>query len=43
VYNFLCYLHCHHLASMQIVYTLENLNSSTLSAVIMLYPIAQTL
>ena len=43
VYSFLCYLHCHHLVSMQIVYTLEDLNSSTLSAVMMLYPIAQTL
>ena len=40
VYSFLCYLHCHHLVSMQIVYTLEDLNSSTLSADMMLYSFA---
>ena len=43
VYSFLCHLHCHRMASMQIVYTLEDLNSSTLSADMMLYPIAQAL
>ena len=43
VYSFLCHLHLHNLAPQQIVYTLEDLNSSTLTAVMMLYSIAQTL
>ena len=40
VHTLLSHLHLHHLAPQQIVYTLENLKSSILTAVTMLYPVA---